>query len=117
MASTVQVPAVAGGSLSPGSNVVGSCDARQCAAVRIKFPVLECSTPPVQVCRLLAPRKTAPTSGSAWTGSAVTDVEDVGGGRGAAAGTCVRAQSSGQKTTGNRSMANADRTRIMFDHA
>jgi hypothetical protein len=45
--------------------------AMQCAAVKIRSPVAECSTEPVHVCNDCPPRKIAPTRGSGSTGSAV----------------------------------------------
>ena len=48
--------------------------ATQCAAVRIRSPAAECSTPPVHVCSEPPPRNTAPTLGSGGTGAAVGGV-------------------------------------------
>ena len=50
--------------------------ATQCAAVRIRSPAAESSTPPVQVCSAPPPRNTAPTLGSGGTGFAVGGVLD-----------------------------------------
>jgi hypothetical protein len=58
-------------SFSAATNVVSTPSARQCAAVRIRSPEAESSTPPLQVCIEPAPRNTAPTLGSGGTDAAV----------------------------------------------
>src|SRR5258705_9798146 len=58
-------------SFRPATNVESTPWATQCAAVRIRSPVAECSTAPVHVCSEPAPRNTAPTLGSGGTGCAV----------------------------------------------
>src|SRR3954462_13207897 len=55
----------------PATNVVSTASATQCAAVRIRSPFFESSTPAVHVCRSPAPRNSAPILASGGTGAAV----------------------------------------------
>src|SRR5438445_4640919 len=57
-------------SFKPATKVASSPSATQCAAVRIRSPAAECSTPPVHVCSEPPPMNTAPTLGSGGTGFA-----------------------------------------------
>ena len=64
----------------PATNSASIPSATQCAAVRIRSPLAESSTAPLQVCSEPPPRKTAPTRGSGATGCAVAGAVMVGDG-------------------------------------
>src|SRR5215213_3198977 len=96
-------------SAKPATNVVSMSSATQCAAVRIRSPPFESSTPAVQVCRSPAPRNSAPTFESGGTGAAAvllgadggTDARGSGGGA-AAAQPAVKSTSPATSTTDTR---------------